>query len=224
MVAHDNVIVVRNSRSKNIKLRINHDGNAVVTAPPLVPMFVINRFVASKSDWIKKHSRPRNLITDGMVIGRGHVVRVMAGDKLDVRIRGNEIIAKLPTNAEITDVEVQEKLNKSAIKCLRKQAQERFPDMVYMWSKSGVGTYKSVSIKLIRSRWGSYSSDGKISLSLFMMQLPDELIEYIIVHELSHSVHMNHSKEFWAHVAKHLPDYKELRKQLRNYNMSVSGK
>lgn len=218
------VDLIRNSRSKRVKLRINHDGRAEVTAPPYVPIFVIKRFVASKIDWIEQHQSPKSIITDGMKIGRGHYVKVSRGVKFSVKNVPPEIKVVLRNDQEIEDNEVQTKLESVAIESLRKQAKINFPSRVGFWASKGAGTYKSVSIKLIKSRWGSYTSEGKISLSLFMAQLPDELIDYVIVHELSHSVHMNHSPAFWKQVEKFLPDYKKLRKDLKSYNMRVNAK
>jgi len=220
----DDIDLVRNSRSKRVKLRINHDGKAEVTAPPYVPIFVIKRFVSSKTEWINKHQSPKSRITDGMKIGRGHYVKVSRGAKFSVRSVPPEIRVILRSDQEIEDDEVQKKLETLAIESLRKQAKINFPSRVGFWANKGAGTYKSVSIKLIKSRWGSYTSEGKISLSLFMAQLPDELIDYVIVHELSHSVHMNHSSDFWKQVEKFLPNYKKLRKDLKSYNMRVNAK
>jgi len=218
------VALIRNSRAKSVKLRINHDGQPEVTAPNYVPLYVIKKFIKSKSTWINKHQKPKALISEGMKIGRGHYVTVVRGPKFKVKNVGAEIKVTLQNDQAITDEYVQTKLESVAVESLRKQANSNFPTRVRAWSIKGVGSYNKVTIKLIRSRWGSYSSDGNISLSLFMAQLPDDLIDYVIVHELSHSIHMNHSNDFWTHVAQFIPDYKQLRKQLRDYNMRVNAK
>ncbi len=74
-----------------------------------------------------------------------------------------------------------------------------------------------VSFRRAKSRWGSCSFVNNISLNTRLLMLPDDLIEYIIVHELSHIVYKNHSKEFWALVGKYIPDYKTKRVKLREY-------
>lgn len=65
-----------------------------------------------------------------------------------------------------------------------------------------------------KSRWGSCSGKGTISLNQDLLFLPPELVRYILVHELCHTLHLNHSREFWAHVAVHEPDFKSLDAQV----------
>lgn len=72
----------------------------------------------------------------------------------------------------------------------------------------------------MRSRWGSCSAKGEITFNVRIMQLPVELIDYVIVHELAHLRHMNHSKAFYGLVGKHMPNYKVLQKSLRNIRTS----
>lgn len=74
--------------------------------------------------------------------------------------------------------------------------------------------YSGASIGNQRSRWGSCSPQGKISLNLKLLFLPDRVVRYVLVHELCHLVHMNHSQRFWARVRRHEPAWRELRKEL----------
>lgn len=72
-----------------------------------------------------------------------------------------------------------------------------------------------LSFKTQRSRWGSCSSNGRISLNLKLIVFPQEVIDYVIVHELCHLTHLNHSQNFWNLVAQHLPHYKKLSRVLK---------
>lgn len=74
-----------------------------------------------------------------------------------------------------------------------------------------------VSFRKTKSQWGSCSHKNAISLNSYLLLLPKDLREYIIVHELSHIVHKNHSKEFWMHVSKYYPEYKEARVRLKEF-------
>ena len=71
------------------------------------------------------------------------------------------------------------------------------------------------------TRWGSRSSSGTISLNIGLMNLPQELSDYVILHELAHINHMDHSEKFWAEVAEHDPKYKQHRKALKEYSPGV---
>ncbi len=78
---------------------------------------------------------------------------------------------------------------------------------------------KKISIRNQKSRWGSYSQSGTLSINLNAGLLEDELFEYLMVHELCHIVEMNHGPAFWSLVEKQIPDYKERRKRLKSVVM-----
>jgi len=72
-----------------------------------------------------------------------------------------------------------------------------------------------VSFRFNKTRWGSCSVKDSIVFNYYLAKLPEDIIEYIVVHELAHIKHKNHQKEFWKLVEKYIPDYKEKRKRLR---------
>lgn len=78
-------------------------------------------------------------------------------------------------------------------------------------------SYNRIAIKDTKTRWGSCSRDGNLNFSFRLVLKPIELLDYVVVHELCHRIHMNHSKEFWQEVERVLPDYKDRRKKLK-YN------
>jgi len=78
-----------------------------------------------------------------------------------------------------------------------------------------------VSFRFNKSRWGSCSSKNLIIFNYYLAKLPVELIEYVVVHELSHIKHKHHQKPFWDEVAKVLPDVKEKRKKLRKFEKEI---
>ncbi len=78
---------------------------------------------------------------------------------------------------------------------------------------------KNFGMRLTKSRWGSCSHDGNINLSTALLFVPADLCEYVIVHELAHILHPNHSHRFWSTVASVMPDYKERLKKLRQYRL-----
>ena len=75
-------------------------------------------------------------------------------------------------------------------------------------------SYNRIAIKDTKTRWGSCSRDGNLNFSFRLVLEPLELLDYVVVHELCHRLHMNHSKEFWREVERVIPDYKERRRKL----------
>ncbi|MBQ2701563.1 MAG: M48 family metallopeptidase, partial [Clostridia bacterium] len=77
--------------------------------------------------------------------------------------------------------------------------------------------YKKLSVTGARTRWGSCSFDDSLHFSFRLLYAPKEMIEYVVVHELAHTKHKNHSPLFWAEVGKYIPDYKKRRKWLKTH-------
>ncbi len=80
--------------------------------------------------------------------------------------------------------------------------------------------FARVTVRDQKSRWGSCSSKGNLNFNYRLYYLPQELMDYVVVHELAHRIHMNHSREFWEVVAKYDADYKEHRKRIKEIRIS----
>lgn len=92
---------------------------------------------------------------------------------------------------------------------LRARAAAELPGRTAMWAARMGVEYTGVRISAARHRLGSCSANGGITYSFRLMQFPDEVIEYVVVHELAHRKEMNHSARFYAIIAHHLPDYRK---------------
>lgn len=96
------------------------------------------------------------------------------------------------------------------------QAEAHLPRLLANVSRSTGLTYRRVSIRSQRSRWGSCSAQKAVSLNAALMFLPYHLTRYVLVHELCHTVHLNHSTRFWALVEKHYPEYHTAEREMRD--------
>ena len=115
----------------------------------------------------------------------------------------------------------KEQLSAAEISQLDKKARRELPPRLDSLANKCGYTYNKLRFSRASTRWGSYSSRGTISLNIGLMRLPDRLIDYVLIHELAHSKYMNHSREFWSEVEKHIPNYKQLRKELHSYTPGV---
>lgn len=110
----------------------------------------------------------------------------------------------------------QEQVAVALVTWLTQRAREQVEAQVACWLPAlGNGTVPPVHIRNQRRRWGSCSSKGVLRFNWRLSMLEPALVEYVVVHELCHLTHMNHSPDFWGLVAQHLPDYKERRRLLK---------
>ena len=105
-------------------------------------------------------------------------------------------------------------LSKEEIEALRKKAKAFIPGRVDYYSRIMGVRPTAVRFTPAKTRWGSCSPKNSVSFSVRLMAKPPEAIDYVVVHELAHILEHNHSKRFWAIVARYLPDYRERRKLL----------
>ncbi len=106
-------------------------------------------------------------------------------------------------------------------KILMKKAKEYLPYRLEFFAKKFGYSYEKCRLSHANTRWGSCSSNRTISLNIGLMNVPEVLRDYVILHELAHLNHMDHSNEFWAEVSRHDPRYKEHRKKLKFFNPGV---
>jgi len=99
----------------------------------------------------------------------------------------------------------------------RKAAKEYFPKRVAYYHSLTGGHYTKITIRDQKTRWGSCSSNGTLSFNYRLMYAPPRILDYVVVHELCHLTHMNHSKEFWNMVASIMPEYKTYRQWLKDH-------
>ena len=90
-----------------------------------------------------------------------------------------------------------------------------FPSVVHKYAEMIGVSYGRITIRNQRTRWGSCSSQGNLNFNCLLMLLSEEIREYVIVHELCHRIEMNHSPAFWKEVETYCPEYKRLRRELK---------
>ncbi|WP_026651374.1 YgjP-like metallopeptidase domain-containing protein [Butyrivibrio proteoclasticus] len=118
----------------------------------------------------------------------------------------------------------KQEFNELDIKVFVDKAKRILPPKVDRFSKEIGVNYGRITIRIQKSRWGSCSSKGNLNFNCLLMNAPEEIIDYVVVHELCHRKEMNHSERFWAEVEKVIPDYKERRKWLRDHENELMMK
>ena len=95
------------------------------------------------------------------------------------------------------------------------RAEQRLPKIVQQLSQKIGVDYGDIEIRHFKSRWGSCRADGRLQFNWRLMMAPSKVIEYVVVHELCHRLHLNHSPAFWNEVERHMPEFQHHRKWLK---------
>ena len=106
-------------------------------------------------------------------------------------------------------------------KVLAEQAAKALQEKVSRFARQMGVSYGRITIRSQRTRWGSCSAKGNLNFNCLLMLMPQEVQDYIVIHELCHRREMNHSAAFWAEVEKYCPDYRNCRKWLKDNGASL---
>ena len=211
----------KSARAKQLILKLSSEGIPIVTIPTYIPYIVAQKFALKQKEWILRHGkalRPE-IISEGKQIGKHHIVQYLNSDldKPTSRVSKDSVTIRIPAGKLRTHPTVQAEAKKACIRALRKQAESFLPKRIHELATVFGYRYNNITVRAVRTRWGSCSTKKNINLSIWLMQLPDPLIEYVLCHELAHLNHPNHQPAFWHEVESMIPDYKMRRKRLKDY-------
>lgn len=221
----DGIGQVRFQKRRGTKsVRLHIQGHTVqVTMPYWVSFAEATKFVASRKDWIQKHKADRQIIADGAYIGKRFQVSVTQADilKPKTRILRDTINVTLPLQSEVEDDANQQVIEKACERALKTEAIELLTPRISDLAFENDFQYKSLHFKKFQRRWGSCDSNKHIILNIFLTQLPWEYIDYVLLHELTHTEHLNHGSAFWQRLESCLPNAKQLRKQMHDFHPQI---
>lgn len=218
------VQIHKHARSRSLKITVASDGIIKVTQPTWVPYSAGAAFARSKKAWLQLHHTPASNIKSGSPIGKFHHLYFKgAADvtTISTRQKGSELWVTYPTTKIMSDADVQAAARKVAMRALRDQAENLLPKRLRTLADEHGFDYKSVQVRQLKARWGSCNNKGEITLNFFLMQLPWDLIDYVLVHELTHTKALHHGPEFWEIFEVAMPGAKKQRSALKGYSPTV---
>lgn len=227
-IFHDEVgavTIYKRKGTSKVTLKIVNNKIKVIQ-PTWLPYAAGKSFLADNIGWLQKQfvNKAEMPLQHGQKIGKEHEIYFHASNKQRSLVKNNSVdIYFNVSNTSSTDNEVQMLAKKAIKRALIAEARKYLPARLETVASSMDCTYNSVSIKPLKSRWGSCSSTKDIKLNCYLMCLPWEVIDYVLVHELCHTKHLNHSSAFWNMVEENLADYKIRKKTLKQLQAEVSG-
>ncbi len=145
-------------------------------------------------------------------------------EKFRVSVKNGELLVLVPESTDFANIAAQQKIKALLISALKWEAKKILPEKTSALAQKNGLSYSEVRISSATTRWGSCSDKRVISLSLYLMLLPERLIDYVILHELAHTVEMNHSPKFWKLLDRLCGcDSKKIGTELRSYNSEILG-
>jgi predicted metal-dependent hydrolase len=194
-------------KARHAKLQIKPYGGLEVVIPVRFPKKAVPQLIIKHADWIEKQlAKQERRISAAQLPSEIYLAinnrRVEVVSASENRHKGYQ------HHLVLTNAGYQQNV-KQLRRWIRKQAWQLLPPMLEQLSHNTGLDYKKVSIRSQKTRWGSCSSNGTISLNDQLLFVDQASAEYLMIHELCHRRHMNHSAKFWQLVEYHCPDYRQ---------------
>ncbi|MFW6679491.1 M48 family metallopeptidase [Lacrimispora sp. AGF001] len=219
------------SKRRTMALQVSKTGEVIVRLPLTVSYRLGHELVLKNSRWVyeavlKIRSRPvlnQFSWAEGselLLFGEKRIIRILH----DVRRKGI-LIKESSEELTLTGPIDGEDTVKTVIKnWYRQRARQYLEEKTAVWAQIMNTDYGRIAIRDQATRWGSCSGKGNLNFNWRLVLLPEDLADYVVVHELAHRSYMNHSKAFWSTVEKEIPDYRSRRKRLREYESDIYQK
>lgn len=218
------ITIRKSGQSNSMKATIAPSGQLRISIPLYVPLFVVKRMIATSRTELRRllETRPVITLADGMLLGKSHSLHVRSNSpEHSLRRKNNLLVLALTKYESIHDKKIVNEVRAQIQAILRREAKHHLPHRLKHLAHTNGFTYTDLRFTHASTRWGSCNSKKAISLNIALMNLPFELIDYVLIHELCHTKHLNHSPAFWDEVAAIDPNYKAHRKQLKTRNPAI---
>ena len=204
------------SKRKTLALIVKPDGSLIVRVPLRTSEKSIREFIESHAEWIeKKQAEALSAIPPAFKQYVPGEMFIYLGNTYPLEIvHGQKKLLLLEENFKLAE-SAQGNARLAFERWYREQAKQILTERVNLYASQYDFQYMKIGITSARTRWGSCSANGSLNFSWRLIMAPMEAVDYVVVHELAHTVFHNHSRRFWKKVEIIMPDYKERRKWLR---------
>lgn len=221
------VTLVKLARNRSIRLSVTAQG-VRVSMPRWTPFSAGAAFASAQSGWIQQEltKNQPNLLESGQRIGKLHYLRfeqILNTASSTSRVTGTEVVVRMQPGERSSDAAVQKRAHTAAIRALKREGEQLLPARLAGLANRHQLNYTEVSVKSLKRRWGSCDNHQAITLNLYLMELPWEYIDYVLLHELAHTQQMNHGEAFWRLLVSLEPRARQLSKHLRKHQPALGN-
>lgn len=215
-------IEIRRVKSRLVSIHFQTDGRLVARLPRFGSTRDVRRLLDANRSKLKKsltRIASKKDYADGDQIGKSHHLRITRDDQESVTLKRLDIV--VTATADTTSATKSQLIKEGVAKALRKEAKAYLPRRLQYLAERYGFSYDKVRFAHAKSRWGSCTHRDDlvvISLNIMLMTLPNELIDYVLLHELTHIKNPNHSSEFWADLERVCSSAKTKRREIKEYS------
>lgn len=212
------------SKRKTVALYVRN-GGVEIRAPLKMPKYEIDKFVASKEKWITgklAKSREQSARRENFMLDYGSLV-IYLGKQYPIQATENNRTGFDGEQFYMPQGLTPEQIKTACIKVYRLLAKRYLTERTIEIARQMSVVPTAIKINDARTRWGSCSAKKNINFSWRLIQASDDVIDYVIVHELAHITEMNHSKRFWTVVENFYPNYTEQKRKLKELQQRLGG-
>lgn len=221
--------VTRSSRRKTLSVVIRH-AEVKVLVPSFVSDAQINDFVNERAQWIadklaiqreyvaQKQQYVKRFVEGEafLLFGEPVQLHVVSAARSWVDVHGTHLVVAV--SDKVIGQKRIDTIKRLLSNWYKKQLNQYVTAKMRGYAQLMGVSYQALKVRSYKRRWGSCSSQGVVSFNLLLAMAPKTVIDYVIVHELCHRVHMNHSADFWALVARYYPDYALAKTWLKDHS------
>ncbi len=225
--------VIRRPRRRTASISVKRDNTVVVIVPGRLPRKQVEQIVRSKARWIRsrlqfnaevrERFKPKEYVSGESFayLGRNYRLKVMEGEVRPAKMSQGRLNVFVPDGAPEKDRELH--IIRELTAWYQEQALGRLREKTARYAERLGVNPSSVDIKSYRSRWGSCHRDGRIYFNWRIIMAPHSVVDYVVVHELCHLIHHNHSRDYWKLVRTLVPDHRKLRAWLKQNGEVLDG-
>lgn len=220
--------VLKRNAKKNINITVKDDGTVMVSAPKRVSIAEINKVIEDRREWIEKARKKQSIkkiIHTDMDIYNGCTIYFL-GELIEVNIIPSKVTgisiedSKIIFEVKEKYIENQSYLNTHFYSALKEKLLLILTEYMNMYLKVMNLNINTMKLRAMRSRFGTCMPTKKeILFNTYLIHYPLESIEYVVLHEVSHLIHANHSTKFYNVIAKYMPDWKVRKNKLKEYSL-----